>query len=386
MGDVKFSIGDFDLAVFKDNKLSEFADGLRKFTPSFTRFLNKIGNAEYNPLKVWAGIQFAEAAAQIAEKAPRFGGLSNIWDGVKDLGKFGTQLADFAPGFKTYLETVGGASYDETVVEKSQHLMDSLAGLAGTIKGQESVLKEFFFGDESLQGIGEGLGVLSGAMTSYSTALDTMNWKNVDRAAEFITQLGDLATDFQNADAIRYLPVEEIIKQIDNLGTVLAPELTEQIKTTVEDPSVEKDVKSNSEIVGDYITSGIWKGFNASIETVKRDINNGIIEALDFISEKVNSTITTSCAYAAINFIKAVQEDLASTVPYASTLIYNAMDSIGAEGTRAINDQHDPFFNAAAYAVDGFIAGIQDRKQLAIDELAALAQASADVVAPTDGA
>lgn len=351
------------------NELSQLATGLGDFTEPFTTFLTKVTEADYDDGKVTQAIKFARAAARMAQMAPKFGGLKDVWTGTTSLKTFGDDLGAFAPGFARYLTTVGNASYDDSVVEKSNTLMQSLSEIAGTVKGKESVLKAFLFGDDSLTGIGEGLGKFATAMSDYSTALDAVNWDNADKANSFIENLADLADRAISINNLMMIPLDPIVQKIND-----------QLKALENDDKSVEEIKGSSEFLGDVISQGIQNGFDVAFETTKSTVDTTITDWLNELKGTVDGQLDTNSESTANTLIGVLEEDIHRVRDDLDPKVYADFTILMGRGVLAVEDKYNDFYNAGAYAMDGLINGIASREQEVYTRLDNLAIAMANTM------
>jgi len=372
------SIG--DIKIFSDDKFGKFVEDLGNFGTSISTFVTKISEAKLNPVKIGLALTYTDAVTKIAEQAPKFGGLDQFIGGTTNLREFGQQLAWFAPNFKIYLETVGAAKYNESVIEKSNIAMTALAGFADTVEGKEGVLSKFFFGDSSLTGIGEGLGTFATGMTEYSTALESVNWDNIDKSTEFVTSLGELATSMTDVGSLLYIGMDEITSQIDDTLKSLSTKISGGYEKATTAKDFEEDMKSSAGHVGELISTGIENGFDETIDGSTANIDESIKGWIDTeqteIDTKLKTTITTG-ASSLIDELKRTLNTITLNVGPKATENFASIAGYGVEGIR---NKWTEFFNAGVYIVDGFIVGIQNKKQQAINELQDLANAATQAV------
>ena len=308
--------------IFGDNKLTDFAKGLRKFTGPFSRFLKKMADVDFTDGKdknVKKAIAFADAVCEFAEHAPKSGGVIQNIFGETDLTQFGTNLEEFGPKFKTFLEAVGNASYDENAVTQaitfaealaglydklkgvsdatslngigdleafgqdlekfSPHFTkfltdvthakyneatarraitfaESLAGVSEKLEGKAGLISALFTGDHSLSGIGEGMDTFSSALLQYSENIKAVDWDLLDRSVTYISGLLGLV---QNVDGIDFLANATFDQSLVNLAS-LPQFLSESLTVAFGDPAVTDTVTAESKGIGQNIIDGIRDG------------------------------------------------------------------------------------------------------------------------------
>ena len=180
-----------------------------------------------------AAVKLAEVAATIPDTSG-FGGIF----GKKDLGKFGTQIANFATGLGTYLTSVGGqfttlnsageveeVSVNWENVTAATKVAKELAETAATIPDTTGWTVDTFakkdlgaFGDQIATfatGLGTYLTAVGGQFTTLNSAGEVegvnINWDNVTDATDIAVKLSEIANGLPTTDGLATVFAEKDI-------------------------------------------------------------------------------------------------------------------------------------------------------------------------------
>ena len=170
-----------DLSAFMEN-IQPFIEGAKQFDAS-----------TMDGVKALAETILLLTAANILE------GLTSWFTGGSSMTKFGKELAEFGPYFKTYYESIKGI--DGTVVEASANAAKSLAEFAKEIPNSGGVVG-WFAGENSLSGFAEELMVFGPKLKAYADSVQGLDANVVVNSANAAKALAEMASNLPNSGGV----------------------------------------------------------------------------------------------------------------------------------------------------------------------------------------
>ena len=170
-----------DLSAFMEN-IQPFIEGAKQFDSS-----------TMDGVKALAETILLLTAANILE------GLTSWFTGGSSMTKFGKELAEFGPYFKTYYESIKGI--DGTVVEASANAAKSLAEFAKEIPNSGGVVG-WFAGENSLSGFAEELMVFGPKLKAYADSVQGLDANVVVNSANAAKALAEMASNLPNSGGV----------------------------------------------------------------------------------------------------------------------------------------------------------------------------------------
>lgn len=170
-----------DLSAFMTN-VQPFLDGARKIDAS-----------TMDGVKALAETILILTAANILE------GLTSWFTGGSSMTKFGQELAEFGPYFKSYYESIKGV--DGSVVEASANAALALAEFAKEIPNSGGVVG-WFAGENSLSAFAEELMEFGPKLKSYADSVKGLDASVVINSANAAKALAEMATNLPNSGGV----------------------------------------------------------------------------------------------------------------------------------------------------------------------------------------
>ena len=125
-------------------------------------------------------VKIGTSLKDLAEAIPSTGGVVQLFAGEQDLGKFGEDAGDLGEGIKKFADSVSGIS-SSTDASNAASVAQSLSEVAGSLS-ESGGLAQFFSGEKSLANFGENIAAFGAAMKSFSdnvTDIDAGNMNGV---------------------------------------------------------------------------------------------------------------------------------------------------------------------------------------------------------------
>ena len=241
-----------NLGVF-GHQIAVFASGLASYLVAMSDPIAALSEvkdlpdtSELNWTNIDKTTEMASDLADIASKIPDTSGWGTIFDGKKDLGAFGVQIANFTTGLCTYLAamsdpvnnysglaswTNGGlgnnstlSALDWTNVEKSVEIASDLAAVAEKVP-DTSGWNTTFSGKKDLSAFGTQIANFATGLCSYlvkmsdpissysglaswtngglgnNSTLSELNWTNIESAVGMASDLADVAAKVPETSA-----------------------------------------------------------------------------------------------------------------------------------------------------------------------------------------
>ena len=154
--------GDKDLGDF-GKKLIPFGEGMRLYA-------NIV--ADLDVMSIVRSADAASAIVDVANAIPITGGFWSLFDGDKDLSKFGTKLIPFGYGMKSYADAV--AEIDTQAIERSIIAANGLIDVANAIP-TEGGFWTLIDGKKEIGDFGQKLIPFGEGMKSYADAVDGLS-------------------------------------------------------------------------------------------------------------------------------------------------------------------------------------------------------------------
>ena len=154
--------GDKDLGDF-GKKLIPFGEGMRLYA-------NIV--ADLDAMSIVRSADAASAIVDVANAIPITGGFWSLFDGDKDLSKFGTKLIPFGYGMKSYADAV--AEIDTQAIARSIIAANGLIDVANAIP-TEGGFWTLIDGKKEIGDFGQKLIPFGNGLKSYSEAVDGLS-------------------------------------------------------------------------------------------------------------------------------------------------------------------------------------------------------------------
>ena len=193
----------------------EFGKKLAEFAPYFRQYADTMSGVDSGVLTATSNA--AKTLAEFAREVPRDGSLGDILFGSNDIVKFGQKLAEFAPHFKRYADSISGI--DTGVITASATAAKTLAEFAKEVPNTGGLVS-LFTGDNTLSSFAKELAKFGPSLKSYSDSVVGINKEAIDTSVEATKSIISFAKEVPNTGGLVSLFTG------DNNLTSLAKQLT----------------------------------------------------------------------------------------------------------------------------------------------------------------
>lgn len=177
--------------------LVDFGKQIAEFAPYFKQYSDTMVGIDANV--VTASANAAKTLAEFATSIPNSGGVVSFFAGENSLSEFAKELAEFGPSFKSYADSVSGM--DPEVVTNSANAAKALAELANEIPNTGGVAG-FFAGNNDMDTFGEQLKKFGPAIKAYADSVSGMDPDVVTNSANAAKALATLAESLPNSGGL----------------------------------------------------------------------------------------------------------------------------------------------------------------------------------------
>ena len=192
-----------------DKDIVKFGQKLAEFAPYFRRYADTI--SEVNPDTINATSTAVKSLAEFAEAIPNEGGIISLFTGDNNMSRFGEQLEDFGKSMSKYSQSV--VNVDADVVKNSAEAAKALVEIADLAPNSGGVAG-FFAGENSLATLAEELTKFGPSLNHYSSSVATVSVEDVKNSCEAGRYLIDLAKLLPSGD----IRIAEFGKNMDSFG------------------------------------------------------------------------------------------------------------------------------------------------------------------------
>lgn len=374
-----------------ENDLSSFAEELVEFGPILKEYAEGVRGLDPNVITNSANA--AKAIAEMSTNLPNQGGVVSWFTGDNRLSIFGQELAVFGPSLKAYADSLAGL--DGAIVTNSTNAAMALAGLANNLPNQGGMVS-WFTGDNdiatfgaSLVSFGQNFSTYSGYMSNVDAGILTVTTNAAHSIVELQKSLpkdggwfsGNMSlADFGNDMSLFGCYFSGYYGYISGINTA-------QLSAVITETS---NLISLARGMSEIDTDGM-STFGASLTTLGQMGIDGFISTFTGAEESINTAVSIMLEtfITAINdqqplFSGAGQGIMDAFIEGAKlkeTLTTNTLVQMVGRALIAVKNKYVDFYNAGAYVVAGFVAGIADNMQSAIDQAKAMADAVANAAA-----
>lgn len=179
------------------NALVQFGQELAEFAPYFNTYYESIKGVDGSVVE--ASANAALALAEFANKVPNSGGLASIFAGENSLVTFAEQLTKFGPALKKYADSVSGL--DPNVVTNTANAAKTLAEFAANVPNTGGLVS-LFTGDNSLSVFADQLSEFGPKLKTYATSITGLDPNVVVNSANAAKALSELASNLPNTGGL----------------------------------------------------------------------------------------------------------------------------------------------------------------------------------------
>lgn len=177
-------------------KFPQIGTDLSNFMKNAEPFFSGISNVNQNAV---SGVKALAQTVLILTAADILNGLTSWLTGGSSMVDFGKQIADFAPYFQKYYESIKGI--DPSVVEASGNAAKSLAEFANNIPNQGGVAA-FFAGENSLVEFADQLSEFGPKLKRYADSVQGLDANVVTNSANAAKALSEMAANLPNQGGV----------------------------------------------------------------------------------------------------------------------------------------------------------------------------------------
>lgn len=177
--------------------MAQFGKELAEFAPYFRTYADTIDGI--NPEAVNASANAALALAELSDKMPAVGGLKDKIFGEKNLAEFGAALMEFAPYIKQYADNVVGVNPE--AVQASAEAATIMADLASKLPNSGGLAAQIL-GDNTLSQFGKELALFGPYIKKYAEDVAGLSAENVIASAQAAQIMSDMASTLPNSGGL----------------------------------------------------------------------------------------------------------------------------------------------------------------------------------------
>lgn len=393
--------GEKDLASF-GTKLIPFGMGMKSYAMAV---------AGIDTASILASVPAAHALISVASAVPPEGRFWSLFEGDKDLAKFGTKLIPFGKGMKAYGESV--ADVNSSAILSSASAAKALVSVANSIPS-DGGFWGWLTGEKDLGSFGKKLVPFGKSMKSYSTAVSGINAgaitssvapaKAVVSIAKIIPSNlnimagGDGISGFSSKLTAFGLAMKSYSLSVSGINTSLITSSVSAAKSLV--GLINSTAGMNASGVGSFVNAintlgkaqvsqfvQAFKSAGPQMASAGKSIMQSFITGVKSGQSGLSSTATTM-VNKLINTYKnksstfystgsTLMTKLVSGIKSKTGSITSAATSTLSTAVSRIRGYYSSFYSAGAFAASGLAAGIRSKVSSAAAAAASMAAAAA---------
>lgn len=171
----------------------EFGKKLAEFAPYYKQYANTMSGTNGDELEKTSNAVLT--LAEFVKIVPRQSELADAILGEKNITAFGEELCKFAPYFKQYAQAINGV--DGETVTASANAATSLAEFAKAIPNTGGLVA-LFTGDNSLSAFAEDLAKFGPSLKKYSDSVNGLNTDAINNSVTATKAILEFAKDIPN--------------------------------------------------------------------------------------------------------------------------------------------------------------------------------------------
>ena len=343
------TVGGIVNAIVGRTDWGAFGSQLAEFGPGFKTFADSVNGIQTNGLP--------EAASALNEllkiDAPKNEwGIAQIFTGTTNWGTFGTQLTEFGIGFKGFATSMSGVT------------AESLSGVTPAVDAMKKILEmeipksdgffQWLVGKEDLGVFGDNLDNLGAGFGTFNTNVGNVNTEQLTGVVGLIERLGTFANNISGS----------IIDNIQNFGTAMST-------LDSNDFAMENAINALSGWSDDFADSG--KSF---AENLLESITNVISSKGPSVTTNIQKIIDAFTSYytSFIEVGKLLITDFVAGMESKKKYVTDRSSIIANAGVNAMTNQYSSFYSSGQYLAQGFVYGIGSKSQSVYEAAKNLAQ------------
>ena len=175
------------------SSMTKFGQELAEFAPYFNSYYESIKGIDGTVVE--ASANAAKALAEFAQEIPNSGGVAGWFAGENSLSVFAEELMEFGPKLKAYADSVQGL--DANVVINSANAAKALAEMANNLPNSGGVVG-WFAGENDLSMFAEELAEFGPKLKAYADSVSGLNADVVVNSANAAKVLSEMANNLPN--------------------------------------------------------------------------------------------------------------------------------------------------------------------------------------------
>ena len=175
------------------SSMTKFGQELAEFAPYFNSYYESIKGVDGTVVE--ASANAAKALAEFAQEIPNSGGVAGWFAGENSLSVFAEELMEFGPKLKAYADSVQGL--DANVVINSANAAKALAEMANNLPNSGGVVG-WFAGENDLSMFAEELAEFGPKLKAYADSVSGLNADVVVNSANAAKVLSEMANNLPN--------------------------------------------------------------------------------------------------------------------------------------------------------------------------------------------
>jgi len=179
------------------SSMIDFGKQIADFAPYFQKYYESIKGID--PSVVEASGNAAKSLAEFANNIPNQGGVAAFFAGENSLVEFANQLSEFGPKLKRYADSVQGL--DANVVTNSANAAKALSEMAANLPNQGGVVS-WFTGDNTLSAFAKELVQFGPRLKAYAVSVQGLDAGVVVNSANAAKALSELASNLPNTGGL----------------------------------------------------------------------------------------------------------------------------------------------------------------------------------------
>ena len=378
-------------AIFGDNDMDDFGKGLKKLGQGLKSYGESVSGIESYKTSIDESCGIIKSLAEMSKTLPNSGGWMGAIFGENDIDVFGEKLVSFGGSLMGYGWAVKGIEEYNSSIDASINAAQSLSDMAATIPN--SGVMWGMFGENDIDTFGTKLVSFGGSLMEYGYAIGGI--AGVEDAieasvssAKSLVGLAEVTKEVSSGDWFK----SELVKFGDNIvkfggklvefgEKVAEGSFTNISKATLACTNIAKMAKETSGV--DF--GGLSK-MTDTLSNMGTDCIDNFVKAFTNADAKVSGAISHMIAVAT-NAIKhfvhpfsiqatALIDGLCDGFDVGEPKVLTTVLDLTASATNELLLGYDGFYNAGAYLVSGFCAGISENDYKAEAKAKAMAEAA----------
>ena len=360
--------GGWASVILGDNSIVSFGNALPDLGWRLAEFINQLGPFGEEQVDIVACAANAIVAmAQAADQIPNEGGWLEAIVGDNTISSFGAKLPGVGMNLSNFASNLGTFGEDQVnTIACAASAIVEMSKASKEIDGQAGWAK-VLFGDNSISTFSAQLPVFGKNLRTFVDNLGVFGEGQISTTNSSVTAINALATLANSDIKGAKKNLEGFGDKIVKLAKDLASFVSEMPATSSLDTAI-SNVKKILQMIKDIsgADANVLKNFTKSLG----DIGKKGVEA--FVNAFTSDAAKSDVKQAAIDLISEVIDGFESKIKDVEKSSKKVTDA----GKDAIRNKRGAFYNAGAYLVEGFAAGISENDYKAEAKARAMARAA----------